>query len=71
MTRSTSPTVPLLEDVDAEAAETEDRVRRVDLEVILEFLLLASAHDAERHRDGVFLGKPAQLRERHEVAADP
>ena len=58
----------LLEDVAAEAAQAGDRVRDVDLVVVLELFLLARGHDRERHRDRVFLHEPLQLDQRNELA---
>ncbi len=61
----------LLEDVAAEAAETRHRVGHVDLEVVLELLLLARAHDAEGHRDGVLLHQTFLIDHGREAAVDP
>src|SRR5262249_13331915 len=61
----------LLEDVDAEAPQSGNRIGQVDLEVILEFLLLPAAHDAEGHGDGVFLGQAGQLAQGGQAAIDP
>ena len=60
----------LLEDVAAEAAEAGDGVGDVDLEVLLELLLLAVAHDGERHGDGVLLHEALGLHQRDELAVD-
>ena len=60
----------LLENVAAEAAEPGHGVRDVDLEVLLELLLLAVAHDGERHRDGVLLHEALGLDERNQLAVD-
>src|SRR4029077_2463027 len=61
---------PLLEDVAAEAAEAGHGVGDVDLQVVLELLLLAVAHDGERHGDGVLLHEPLGLDERDQLAVD-
>ena len=61
---------PLLEDVAAEAAEAGHGVGDVDLQVVLELLLLAVAHDGERHGDGVLLHEALGLHQRDELAVD-
>ena len=61
---------PLLEDVAAEAAQPGHGVGDVDLQVVLELLLLAVAHDGERHGDGVLLHEPLGLDERDQLAVD-
>ena len=61
---------PLLEDVAAEAAQAGHRVGDVDLEVVLELLLLAVAHDGERHGDGVLLHEALGLHQGDQLAVD-
>jgi len=61
----------LLEDVAAEAPEAGHRVGDVDLEVVLEFFLLAGGHDRERHGDGVFLHEPLHIHQRDQLAVHP
>ena len=60
----------LLEDVHAEAAQTRNAVRQVELVLRLELLLLVIVHDAERHPRDLLGRKAARVLERHQVAVD-
>ena len=58
----------LLEHVDAEAAQARDAVGHVQLRRLLEFLLLAVGHHAERHGEHFFRSDARNIGERRERA---
>src|SRR5678816_442525 len=60
----------LLEDVATKAAEPGNGIGDVQLVVVLELLLLAAAHDAEGHRDGVLLHQALELHQGKQVAVN-
>ena len=63
---------PLIEDVAAEAPQCWDRVRDVQIQILLELGLLAlRSHDAVSHGDGVFLDQLLELGEGGQASLDP